>query len=120
MRATPSPFRSRPRRSLKNAAAASGDAAFPWPLAAGVPVAMGLLVAVLFGTLLPELWRVAALVIGITLAAALAGVGPLLALLVITAGLTLAPLTDNQRSLLPELGGLNFEGLRLLAALAAF
>jgi hypothetical protein len=105
---------------LKSAAAVSGNAAPSVPLPAGLPWILGLAVAVLFGTLLPDLWRVAALVMGITLAAAFAGVGPLLTLLVVTAGLTLAPLTDNQRSLLPELGGLNFEGLRLLSALAAF
>ena len=105
---------------MKNAAAVSGNAA-PWlPLPAGLTLIAGVAAAVLFGTLLPDLWRVAVLVIGVTLGAALAGVGPLLALLVVTAGLTLAPLTDNQRSLLPELGGLNFEGLRLLSALAAF
>ena len=105
---------------MKNAAAVSGNAA-PWlPLPAGLTLIAGVAAAVLFGTLLPDLWRVAVLVIGVTLGAALAGVGPLRALLVVTAGLTLAPLTDNQRSLLPELGGLNFEGLRLLSALAAF
>ena len=104
---------------MRNAAAASVE-----PPARALPAAglwiLGLLAAVLFGTVLPDLWRVASLVLGITMAAALAGPGALLTLLILTAGLTLAPLTDNQRSLLTDLGGLNFEGLRLLAALLAF
>jgi len=86
------------------------------PRFAGSAAATATIVAasILYGTAVPEIWRVAFAVIGATAAGLLVGSDVLLQLILATAGVSLAPVTGGEKGLLPELGGVNLEGLRVL------
>ena len=78
------------------------------------------MLAVIYGVLVPELWRLGLASAGLALLAGLAGPQVLLRFLLLTTGVTLAFVTSNQRALAGDIGGFNLDGLRLLAVLAAF
>jgi len=77
-------------------------------------------VAVLLGTVAPEVWRLAIFAMAAIGIAVAAGPQALFALMVVTSGVSFSQVTDGEKSMLASLGGINIDGLRLLTVLAGF